>query len=88
MIFFPSFARFLILLHNVVPVSLLATVQVARLASSKAIKTDVRMGAGKKEPGRFGARVQNSQLNEVLGKVNECNIVHILHYYAAETVMA
>ena len=34
------FVRFLILLHNVVPVSLLATVQLVRMARARALRKD------------------------------------------------
>ncbi|XP_059086282.1 uncharacterized protein LOC131882984 isoform X2 [Tigriopus californicus] len=65
-LFFSSFLRLLILFHNVVPVSLLATVQIIRLIQSYHIKNDVEIFS---EAYNKGATVQNSQLNEMLGQV-------------------
>lgn len=64
--FCSSFLRLLILFHNVVPVSLLATIQIIRLIQSYHIKNDSEIFS---EAYNKGATVQNSQLNEMLGQV-------------------
>ena len=64
--FAASFLRFLIMFHNIIPVSLLATVQMVRLIQAHYIKKD---GLIYSERYKKGAEVQNSQLNEMLGQV-------------------
>lgn len=64
--FIASFVKHLILLHNVIPVSLLATIQLIRLIQAHFIRKDENIFS---ELYNKGASVQNCQLNEMLGQV-------------------
>jgi magnesium-transporting ATPase (P-type) len=63
--FLSSFARFLIIFHNVVPVSLLATVQMVRLVHAYFIQHDWDIYSDTFDK---TASVRNSKLNEMMGQ--------------------